>query len=307
MTKGTISRRGFIGTAAATGLFQIVPRHVLGGPAHTPPSEKLHIARHHPDLVRSLCIYEPTSLHVLNTGRSDDSRLIEEIRERGNLPVLVGGTMLYFRALRRGLAALPGADPGVRAALDALPKVTGGAGDIHLGNDTGRVLNQADKLSQQRGDAYISSELVLLLNPDTRARGPAIDTLVEGLRERYPEARFCGIGGQRMQAAGVEAWWDSEELAVMGLFEVLGHLPRLLRLRRELRRRLSIWRRELSTEDEEGAPAPAAGVQWRDRRPAPRWGRPSRSGGRRWSEQPAPGARRSRVRRTSATPMSPGR
>ena len=62
--------------------------------------------------------------------------------------------------------------------------------------------------------------------------------LVEGLRERYPEARFCGIGGQRMQAAGVEAWWDSEELAVMGLFEVLGHLPRLLRLRRELRRRL---------------------------------------------------------------------
>lgn len=48
------------------------------------------------------------------------------------------------------------------AAMDALPKVTGGAGDIHLGNDTGRVLNQADKLSQQRGDAYISSELVLL-------------------------------------------------------------------------------------------------------------------------------------------------
>ncbi len=46
--------------------------------------------------------------------------------------------------------------------LAALPKVTGGAGDIHLGNDTGRVLNQADKLSQQRGDAYISSELVLL-------------------------------------------------------------------------------------------------------------------------------------------------
>jgi lipid-A-disaccharide synthase len=62
--------------------------------------------------------------------------------------------------------------------------------------------------------------------------------LVEGLRERYPGARFCGIGGKRMQAAGVEAWWDSEELAVMGLFEVLGHLPRLLRLRRELRRRL---------------------------------------------------------------------
>jgi lipid-A-disaccharide synthase len=62
--------------------------------------------------------------------------------------------------------------------------------------------------------------------------------LVEGLRQRYSRARFCGVAGKRMQAAGVEAWWDSEELAVMGLFEVLGHLPRLLRLRRELRRRL---------------------------------------------------------------------
>ena len=44
MTKNTISRRRFIGTTAATGLFQIVPRHVLGGPGHTPPSEKLNIA-----------------------------------------------------------------------------------------------------------------------------------------------------------------------------------------------------------------------------------------------------------------------
>jgi lipid-A-disaccharide synthase len=62
--------------------------------------------------------------------------------------------------------------------------------------------------------------------------------LVESLRARYPAARFCGVGGQRMQAAGVEAWWDSEELAVMGLFEVLEHFPRLLRLRRDLHRRL---------------------------------------------------------------------
>ncbi len=39
-----INRRGFLGTTAATGLFQIVPRRVLGGPGHTPPSEKLNIA-----------------------------------------------------------------------------------------------------------------------------------------------------------------------------------------------------------------------------------------------------------------------
>jgi lipid-A-disaccharide synthase len=62
--------------------------------------------------------------------------------------------------------------------------------------------------------------------------------LVEQLRLRYPQARFVGIGGQQMQKAGVEAWWDAQELAVMGLFEVLAHFPRLLKLRRELRRRL---------------------------------------------------------------------
>jgi lipid-A-disaccharide synthase len=62
--------------------------------------------------------------------------------------------------------------------------------------------------------------------------------LVEQLRLRYPQARFVGVGGKRMQEAGVDAWWDAQELAVMGLFEVLGHFPRLARLRRELRRRL---------------------------------------------------------------------
>jgi lipid-A-disaccharide synthase len=41
-----------------------------------------------------------------------------------------------------------------------------------------------------------------------------------------------------MRRAGLETWWDCSELAVFGLFEVLGHLPRLLRIRRELRRRL---------------------------------------------------------------------
>ena len=41
-----------------------------------------------------------------------------------------------------------------------------------------------------------------------------------------------------MKAAGMDAWWDAQELAVMGLFEVLSHFPRLLRLRRELHRRL---------------------------------------------------------------------
>ncbi|MDH5832077.1 lipid-A-disaccharide synthase [Luteimonas sp. M1R5S18] len=66
--------------------------------------------------------------------------------------------------------------------------------------------------------------------------------LVEQLRARLPEAEFAGIGGAAMRAAGVETWHDASELAVMGLSEVLRHLPRLLRLRRRFRRRLLDWR-----------------------------------------------------------------
>jgi len=58
--------------------------------------------------------------------------------------------------------------------------------------------------------------------------------LIEALRARLPGARFAGIAGPRMIAAGCEPWERAEDLAVMGLFEILPHLPRLLRIRRKL-------------------------------------------------------------------------
>jgi lipid-A-disaccharide synthase len=62
--------------------------------------------------------------------------------------------------------------------------------------------------------------------------------LIKRLRESHPKAHFAGIGGPQMKAAGMDVWWDAEELALIGLFEVLSHLPRLLRLRRRLHKRL---------------------------------------------------------------------
>lgn len=62
--------------------------------------------------------------------------------------------------------------------------------------------------------------------------------LTTALRAANPGVRLAGVGGARMREAGFDAWWDCEELAVMGLFEVLRHLPRLLRLRRALRDRI---------------------------------------------------------------------
>jgi lipid-A-disaccharide synthase len=61
--------------------------------------------------------------------------------------------------------------------------------------------------------------------------------LIEAIRAQAPEARFAGIAGPKMIAAGCEPWFRAEELSVMGFAEVLPHLPRLLRIRRELRER----------------------------------------------------------------------
>ncbi|ODU37827.1 MAG: lipid-A-disaccharide synthase [Lysobacteraceae bacterium SCN 69-48] len=66
--------------------------------------------------------------------------------------------------------------------------------------------------------------------------------LIEALRERFPDAQFAGIGGDAMRAAGMDTWFDASELAVMGLAEVLAHLPRLLKLRKTFRQRVLDWK-----------------------------------------------------------------
>lgn len=62
--------------------------------------------------------------------------------------------------------------------------------------------------------------------------------LIAALRRHYPQARFVGIGGARMQQQGFESWYDIRELSLFGFAEVIGHLPRLLKLRKELVARL---------------------------------------------------------------------
>ncbi len=62
--------------------------------------------------------------------------------------------------------------------------------------------------------------------------------LIRALASRAPGSRFVGIAGPRMSEAGCDAWYPSDTLAVMGLAEILRHLPRLLRLRRDLLERL---------------------------------------------------------------------
>ena len=65
--------------------------------------------------------------------------------------------------------------------------------------------------------------------------------LIAELRRRFPDAEFAGIGGDAMRNAGCQTWYDASELALMGLAEILRHLPRLLKLRKAFRQRVLDW------------------------------------------------------------------
>lgn len=62
--------------------------------------------------------------------------------------------------------------------------------------------------------------------------------LIAALKARLPEARFFGIGGPKMEAQGLEAWWPAEKLAVRGYVEVLKHYREISGIRKALKKRL---------------------------------------------------------------------
>ena len=83
------------------------------GTAKPSAAERAGVAHHLIDIL------EPTQVYSAARFVADAHRLIAEVRARGHLPLLVGGTMLYFKALGDGLSAMPQADAAVRAEIDA--------------------------------------------------------------------------------------------------------------------------------------------------------------------------------------------
>jgi tRNA dimethylallyltransferase len=83
------------------------------GTAKPTAAERAAVAHHLIDII------DPTQSYSAAQFRADAARLMGEITRRGRVPLLVGGTMLYFKALREGLSELPQADAAVRAAIEA--------------------------------------------------------------------------------------------------------------------------------------------------------------------------------------------
>jgi len=83
------------------------------GTAKPSPEEQARVPQH------LLDILDPAQSYSAAEFRADALRLIGEIRARGRIPLLAGGTMMYYKALRDGLDDLPQADPALRAELEA--------------------------------------------------------------------------------------------------------------------------------------------------------------------------------------------
>lgn len=100
----------------------LVYQHMNIGTAK-PDAKTLAVAPHH-----LINIIPPTEAYSAANFRQDALRLMSDITARGKVPLLVGGTMLYFKALENGLNGLPEADEAVRAKLECEATVIGWSG-----------------------------------------------------------------------------------------------------------------------------------------------------------------------------------
>ncbi|HET7369491.1 MAG TPA: tRNA (adenosine(37)-N6)-dimethylallyltransferase MiaA [Gammaproteobacteria bacterium] len=89
------------------------------GTAKPSPAEQAAVPHHLIDIL------DPAERYSAAQFRDDALAAMQTITDRGRVPVLVGGTLLYFRALMRGLAPLPGADPGYRAEVERQAEAIG--------------------------------------------------------------------------------------------------------------------------------------------------------------------------------------
>jgi tRNA dimethylallyltransferase len=157
-------------------------------------------------------IRDPAETYSASEFCSDAGRLMQKISAKGNIPLLVGGTMLYFKALKDGLARLPSADPQVRSRITRLAESEGwaavhnelervdpdSAARIHPNDPqrlqraleifavSGRTMTELHKEQGENGRlAYNLCQIALL--PADR------ENLHERIANRFSEMLVCGL------------------------------------------------------------------------------------------------------------------
>ena len=145
---------------------------------------------------RLIDVRDPWELYSAGDFIADAVAAIREISAAGNIPLLAGGTMMYFHALEQGLAELPEADPALRAEIDARAAESGWPA-LHkelAGLDPVAAAkirpNDAQRIQRALEVCYLSGEPISRLQENT---APALD------------ARFLDIGLVPADRAGLHA------------------------------------------------------------------------------------------------------
>lgn len=133
----------------------------------------------------------------------------------------------------------------VSAALLQLPTVNGGSGDVHLSQDSSRLLNRADKLAQKRNDSYLSSELVLLALADDSSPVAKLIAKSGASRASLEQAVEEVRGGEGVNSAEAEASRQALEKYTIDLTELaeMGKLDPVIGRDDEIRRTIQVLQR----------------------------------------------------------------
>src|SRR5579871_882245 len=133
---------------------------------------------------------------------------------------------------------------GLLSVLDGLPKVEGTPGEIHISNDLNRILNVTDKLAQQRGDQFISSELFVLAAFEDRGLSKALRD-ARGVRGAIEKAIEEVRGGEKVNDANAEESRQALEKYTVDLTERArsGKLDPVIGRDDEIRRTVQVLQR----------------------------------------------------------------
>ena len=177
----------------------------------------------------------------LAVGR--DHQFIEPVHMMLALLDQDGGTARHLLTLAG--ANVNGLRSRLGEELEHLPQVEGNAGEVHISNDLGRLLNVADKFAQQRKDQYLSSEIFLLACVEDKSRSGELLREFGATKDKLEEAIEKVRGGQKMDDPNAEDQRQALEKYTIDLTERAeqGKLDPVIGRDEEIRRTIQVLQR----------------------------------------------------------------
>lgn len=177
----------------------------------------------------------------LAVGR--DNQFIEPVHLMMSLLDQQGGTAHHL--LTKAKVNVPVLRTELNAAIDSLPQVKGMPGEVHISNDLNRLLNVTDKLAQQKGDQFISSELFILAAVDDSGQLGRILKKAGATKQNIEQAIEDVRGGGKVTDANAEEQRQALERYTIDITERAeqGKLDPVIGRDKEIRRTIQVLQR----------------------------------------------------------------